>query len=123
MVINGSRRLCIAAGVEWVVAGQNCSMNMTAVDNLRTPRLALADPGSWPRMGRRLVAGLVGAVVAWGTRPVEEVDAYSGPDFDGPDPLAFDLLASDVAAADPLPDDAASDGVRTAELVRAHGRP
>jgi len=69
-------------------------------------------------MGRRLVAGVIGAVVAWGTRPVEEVDSYSDPELEVPDPLAFDLLTADLR-----PDAAGSDGLAIAELVSAHGRP
>jgi hypothetical protein len=80
------------------------------------------------RMGRRLVAGVIGAVVAWGTRPVEEVDSYSDPELEVPDPLAFDLLTAGLLTADLRPDaagsDAAgSDGLAIAELVSAHGRP
>jgi hypothetical protein len=97
-------------------------MNMTADEMLRTPRPTLPTPGSWLGMGRRLVAGVVGSVVAWGTRPVEEVDSYSGPEWEGPDPLAFDLLSSEAFAADHRLAAAGTADVRTAELAQANGR-
>jgi hypothetical protein len=136
-MIKGLPSLCREARFSRVVGGQNCAMNMTTSEKLRTSLPASAVPGSWMGMGRRLVAGLVGAVVAWGTRPVEDVDSYSGPELEVLDPLAFDLLTVDVLTDDLLPDGsgpdgsgpdgtgpdgAGPDGPVTAELVPAHGR-
>jgi HAD superfamily hydrolase (TIGR01490 family) len=54
------------------------------LETSRLPRVSVRDIPSWGQLGRRLVAGAVGAVVASGTRPVEDVDDLDGDDVPGP---------------------------------------
>jgi HAD superfamily hydrolase (TIGR01490 family) len=89
------------------------------VETSRLPRVSLAHPSSWARMGRRLVAGTVGAVVSRGTRPVEEVDSYHGAESD---PTAFDLLTGETVIGTAVAADPRTAHLRTEDLVQAHGR-
>jgi HAD superfamily hydrolase (TIGR01490 family) len=69
------------------------------VETARLPRISLASPGSWVRMGQRALAGSVAAVVSRGTRPVEDVDWYEGVDRAAADAADDDALAMAGAGA------------------------
>lgn len=52
------------------------------VTTARMQRVSFTDPHSWLRLGQRLAAGTVGAVVSLGTRPVEAGDDLDSTDED-----------------------------------------
>lgn len=86
------------------------------VETARLPRVSVADPSSWVGLGRRLVAGTVGALVSRGTQPVEaldDLDAWPDGDWAGPDGAGADVAGHDGAGAGTHPD---------RDLVGAHAR-
>jgi HAD superfamily hydrolase (TIGR01490 family) len=53
------------------------------VETSRLPRVSVGDVRSWGRLGQRVVASAVGAIVSRGTRPVEDVDELDAGDVPG----------------------------------------
>lgn len=66
------------------------------VETSRLPRVSVGDVRSWGLFGKRLVAGVVGAVVSRGTQPVEDVDGLDGGDIPGPILENPDLVEDDA---------------------------
>ena len=66
------------------------------LETARIPRVSLVEPASWLRLGRRALAGTVGAVVSRGTLPVEEVDELDA----WPEPEHDDVEVGELVEAD-----------------------